>query len=222
MNEAVVPPPPPPGAPEPTRNPFKRVYRWVLSWAHHPAGTWVLAVLAFLDSAVFPVPPLFLQVALSIERPRRSWWYAFVNTVFSVAGACLGYAIGFWLWDAVGRRIVGDITPGVRRMIEEQQFLWTFVYSFIPLPYKLMTIGSGLLHVPLATLLVASTLGRSLRFFILAAVCRFKGAQAKDLIDRYFNVAMFAVGALVILLALAMRFLARALSQTSAIGSWAL
>lgn len=206
MNEAVVPPAPP-AAPEPTRNPLKRLYRWVLSWAHHPAGTWVLAILAFLDSAVFPVPPLFLQVALSIERPRRSWWYAFVNTVFSVAGACLGYAIGYWLWEAVGRRVVGEITPDIRQKIASNQFFWTFIYSFVPLPYKLMTIGSGFLHASLPTLLVASTLGRSLRFFALAAICAFAGAKARDFIERYFNWVMVGIAGIVIAAVVTLKFI---------------
>lgn len=189
---------PPPTRAEPrTRNPLKRLYHWILSWAHHPAGTWALAVFAFLDSAVFPVPPLFLQVALSIERPRRSWWYAFVDTAASVAGACLGYVIGYALWDAIGVRIVGEITPDIRHKIEANQFGVTLIYSFIPLPYKLITIGSGFLHANLAVLLVASTLGRSMRFFALAAICRFFGARAKDFIERYFNWVCLGIGAIV-------------------------
>jgi len=181
-------------APSPTRNPLKRLYRWILSWAHHPAGTWVLAVLAFLDSSVFPVPPLFLQVALSIERPRRSWWYAFVDTVASVAGACLGYYIGYALWDAVGVRVVGEIPVHIRQKIELSQFQVTLVYSFIPMPYKLITIGSGFLHANLGTLLVASTIGRSLRFFTLAWICWYFGARAAAVIEKYFNWVMLAIG----------------------------
>lgn len=186
MTAAIKPQAPAREAP-PTRNPLKRIYHWVLSWAHHPAGTWALAVFAFLDSAVFPVPPLFLQVALSIERPKRSWWYAFVDTTASVAGACLGYVIGYALWDAIGVRIVGEVSPEIRQKIETNQFGVTLIYSFIPLPYKLITIGSGFLHANLAVLLIASTIGRSMRFFGLAAICSFLGARAKNFIERYFN-----------------------------------
>ncbi len=189
--EHVVPPPPP------TRNPLKRLYRWVLTWAHHPAGTWVLAILAFLDSSVFPIPPLFLQVALSIERPRRAWWYAAVNTIASVAGACLGYYIGYALWDAIGVKVVGELSPKTRKDIADNLFQVALIYSFIPLPYKLITIGSGFLHANLGTLLLASTIGRSLRFNILAWLCWKYGVRAGSIIEKYFNWVLLAIGLMV-------------------------
>lgn len=183
-------------SPKPPKNPLKRLYNWVLSWANHPGGTWALSVFSFLDSAVFPIPPLFLQVALSLERPRRSFWYAFVNTVASVLGACLGYAIGYFLWDTIGVAIVGELTPEVRQKLEMNAVAVTLVYSFVPLPYKLITIGSGFLHLNLATLLVASTLGRSARFFMLGALCWFLGARAKNVIDKYFDLLTLLLGVL--------------------------
>jgi membrane protein YqaA with SNARE-associated domain len=199
----------PPAAPAPSRNPLRRLYRWILSWAHHPAGTWALAVFAFLDSAVFPVPPLFLQVALSLERPRRSFWYASVDTAASVAGAVLGYAIGYYLWDLVGVRLVGELTPEARRMLQENAFQTTLVYSFVPLPYKLITIGSGFLHLNLVTLLVASTIGRSLRFFGLGALCFFFGPRVRTFIERYFNAVCLGIGLVAAAAILVLKLLAR-------------
>ena len=184
-------------APTPSRNPLRRLYHWILSWAHHPAGTWALAVFAFLDSSVFPIPPLFLQVGLSLERPTRSWWYATVNTLFSVLGACLGYAIGFWLWDAIGVRIVGPIPEEMRQKLLTNAFAVTLLYSFVPMPYKLITIGSGFLHLNLPTLLIASTIGRSGRFFLLGAICYYMGPRAKEFIDRHFNKVCLAIALLV-------------------------
>jgi len=199
--------PPIAASPAPTRNPLKRLYRWVLSWAHHPAGTWALAGFSFLDSAVFPIPPLFLQVALSLERPRRSWWYAGVNTAASVLGACLGYAIGYWLWEAIGVHIVGPIPNDVQNELDTNAFHVTLLYSFVPLPYKLITIGSGFLHLSLPTLLVASTLGRSARFFFLAALCFFFGNRVREFIERYFNWVCVGIGLLVATVLFIMKFL---------------
>jgi membrane protein YqaA with SNARE-associated domain len=188
---------PPPASPPPAKNPLRRLYHWILSWANHPWGTLVLAVLSFLDSFVFPIPPLFLQVALSLERPRRSFWYATVDTVASVVGAVCGYYIGFALWETVGVRIIGEISPGVREMLHRDAFLWTFVYSFIPLPFKLITLGSGFLHLSLGTLLIASTLGRSLRFFALGTLCFIYGPRARGFIERHFNGVCLGIGLLV-------------------------
>jgi membrane protein YqaA with SNARE-associated domain len=184
-----------------TRNPLKRLYGWVLSWAHHPAGTWALAAIAFIDSSVFPIPGLFLQIALSMERPKRSWWYALVNTVASVAGAVVGYGIGYALWESVGIHVIGPDGPKAvaAKLKEFGIFPFLMIYSFIPFPYKIATIGSGVLHdtVPLWVLLVASTIGRSLRFFLLASLTYFKGRAVKEFIDRYFNLVTLAVALLV-------------------------
>jgi membrane protein YqaA with SNARE-associated domain len=193
MADSADPAPPAPPIPAtttppaPDRNPLRRLYHWILSWANHPWGTAVLAVLAFLDSFVFPIPPLFLQVALSLERPKRSFWYASVDTVASVLGAIAGYWIGFALWDTVGVRIIGQLSPEHREMMVHNQFVVTLVYSFIPLPFKIITLGSGFLHLSLPTLLIASTLGRSSRFFLLGAICYVYGNRAREFIEKHFN-----------------------------------
>ena len=186
---------PAPPSPPPSKNPLRRVYLWILSWANHPWGTAVLAVLSFLDSFVFPIPPLFLQVALSLERPKRSFWYALVDTAASVAGAIAGYWIGFALWDSIGVRIIGELSDDKRMMLEQNQFVVTLVYSFVPMPFKFITLGSGFLHLSISSLLVASTLGRSARFFALAAICFVYGPRARGFIDRHFNVVCVAIGA---------------------------
>jgi membrane protein YqaA with SNARE-associated domain len=172
-------------------------------------GTGVLAVLSFLDSFVFPIPPLFLQVALSLERPKRSFWYATVNTVASVLGAVAGYYIGHLLWDSIGVRIIGELGPERRKMLAENQFLVTLGYSFAPMPFKFITLGSGFLQLSLPTLLIASTLGRSLRFFLLAAICYVKGPSVKDFIEKYFNWVCLGVGALVAVVLAVMKLYAR-------------
>ncbi len=208
---------PPPGAPPaPTRNPLRRLYRWILSWAHHPLGTWALAVFAFLDSSVFPVPPLFLQVALSLEKPRRSFWYAFVNTAASVAGAVLGFTIGYALYETVGQWIirVNGLQPQFERVGEyfgRNAFAFILLYSFLPFPYKVITIGSGVYHaqVPLTTLLLASTIGRSWRFFLLGALCFFFGPRVRTFIEKYFNWVCLGIGLLVAAVILVMKLSVR-------------
>jgi membrane protein YqaA with SNARE-associated domain len=186
-----------PPLPAPSRNPLRRLYHWILSWANHPWGTVALAVFSFLDSFVFPIPPLFLQVALSLERPKRSFWYAFVDTTASVIGAIAGYWIGYALWDSVGVRIVGEFTPEKRQMLQHNQFVVTIVYSFVPMPFKIITLGSGFLHLNIVTLLAASTLGRSARFFALAVLCFIFGPRAKGFIEKHFNSVCLGVGVLI-------------------------
>lgn len=198
----------------PSRNPLRRLYHWILSWAHHPFGSLALTVFAFLDSSVFPIPPLFLQVALSLERPRRSFWYAFVNTTASVLGACLGYLIGYALYDSVGRWVID--TWGMRPQFDQageqfrtNAFVFVILYSFLPFPYKVITIGSGFFHASLPTLLLASVVGRGFRFFLLGALCYFWGPRVRSFLEKYFNLVCLAIGVLVILVLVTMKLAPR-------------
>jgi membrane protein YqaA with SNARE-associated domain len=191
--------------PAPAKNPLRRLYHWILSWADHPWGAAILAVLAFLDSFIFPIPPLFLQVALSLERPRRSFWYAFVDTAASVVGSIIGYLIGYALYSSVGQWVIHtwhfeEQFSFAGQKFRENAFLFILAYSFVPFPYKVITIASGVFHefVGLPTLLVASTVGRGVRFFGLGAICFFTGQRAKDFIEKYFNAVCLALGALVV------------------------
>ena len=77
---------------------MKRLYLWVLSWADSKYSTLALCILAFTESSFFPIPPDTLQLALSISKPKRSYWYAFLASIFSVLGGILGYFIGVFLF----------------------------------------------------------------------------------------------------------------------------
>jgi membrane protein YqaA with SNARE-associated domain len=202
---ATAPEEPPPTAASPERNPLRRLYHWILSWANHPWGSAILAVLAFLDSFIFPIPPLFLQVALSLERPKRSFWYAFVDTAASVLGSVVGFYIGLELMNSVGNWVIR--TWHLERQFafagekfRQNAFLFILGYSFVPFPYKVITIASGFFHnyVGLSTLLMASTVGRGFRFNLLAGICYFMGDRAKDFIERRFNWVCAGIGVLVL------------------------
>lgn len=196
------------------KNPLRPLYLWILKWADHPAGAWALAVFAFIDSSVFPIPPLFLQIALSLKRPKKSWWYAFIDTVASVAGAVVGYLLGRFLFDTVGRWVIDtfgyqDEFARIGTELQANAFVFILLWSFLPFPYKVITIGSGVYsqYVGLPTLLIASTIGRATRFNILAAITYFWGERAEQIIEKHFNKACVAVGLLVVAVVVVMKVL---------------
>jgi membrane protein YqaA with SNARE-associated domain len=200
--------------PPPSKNPLRRLYHWILSWANHPWGTAVLALLAFLDSFIFPIPPLFLQVALSLEKPKRSFWYAFVDTSASVVGSIIGFYIGYALFGSLGKWLIETwhVQSEFARAGEEfnrNAFGFILFYSFLPFPYKVITIASGFFKVGLPTLLLASTVGRGMRFFALGALCYFMGPRVKIFIDKYFNLVCFGIGLLVVAIVVAMKIYAK-------------
>jgi len=79
---------------------IRRLYDWVLSWAETKYGTPALFTIAFFESSIFPVPPDVLQIPLSASKPKRAFWYATVSLAGSVAGAFLGFLIGYAFWAA--------------------------------------------------------------------------------------------------------------------------
>jgi len=185
-----------PGAlPAAPRGPLRRLYDWVLHWADTPWGVPALFLLAFAESSFFPIPPDLLLVALALGAPRRALRFALVCTVGSVLGGVAGYAIGWGLWEGIGRGILFDVYglegpfERVEALYGKNAFLAIFTAAFTPIPYKVFTIAAGVFHesVSLTTLVLASILGRGGRFFLVAGLIARFGAPATRLIDAHFN-----------------------------------
>jgi membrane protein YqaA with SNARE-associated domain len=167
-------------------NIVKRLYNWVLSWAETPYGTPALFVISFAESSFFPIPPDVLQIALSVAKPKRSYFYALVSLVASVLGGILGWWIGMELWDSM-QNFFFDHVPGFTRenftkveaKYHEHAFLAIFGAAFTPVPFKVFTIASGVFEVGLATLILASIVGRGARFMSVATAIFFFGPTVK-------------------------------------------
>jgi membrane protein YqaA with SNARE-associated domain len=186
----------------------------VLSWADSPHGTTALAAISFAESSFFPIPPDVLQIALSVGQPRRSFRFAAISTVASILGAVVGWAIGWGLWQSVQGFFYGVI-PGftpekfvyVESLYQQNATFWLVLSAFTPIPFKIFTIAAGVCSVPLPTLIIASAIGRSGRFFLVATIMRVFGRPARDLLDRYLELLTILLGALIVAGFLALRFL---------------
>lgn len=194
-------------AARPRPNPLKRLYQWVLHWAETPYGTPALALLSFAESSFFPIPPDVLQIALSVSKPRRSFYYAGVSAIASVLGGVAGWYIGRALWLSVDDFFFNYV-PGfslanfsrVEMLYGENAFLAILAAAFTPIPYKVFTIAAGVCHrtVSLQTLILASLVGRSARFFLVATVMYFFGEPAKAVLERHFEWVTLALFALLV------------------------
>ncbi|MDR2171811.1 MAG: DedA family protein [Planctomycetaceae bacterium] len=174
------------------RNIVRRLYDWVLSWAGTPYGSPALFILSFMESSFFPVPPDVLQIALSAGRPSRSFWYATVSLVGSVLGALLGYYIGYVLWVNVQSFFFTYIFNEslfniVKEKYSDAAFWSIFTAAFTPIPYKIFTIAAGVCQLSITTLVIASVLGRGLRFYLVASLMFIFGASVRNWIDAHFN-----------------------------------
>ncbi|MCK4577949.1 MAG: DedA family protein [Candidatus Marinimicrobia bacterium] len=182
---------------------LRSLYDWVMHWAETPYGVPALFLLAFTESAFFPVPPDLLLIALAAGLPRKALWYALVCLAGSLTGAYLGYAIGYFGWETVGRPLVDfynghEVMAWIRQQYTTYGFWGVFVAALTPIPYKIFTIASGLFQFDLTTFTVASILGRGLRFLAVGMLIYRFGASIKDLIDRRFNLMVIIFTVLLI------------------------
>ena len=182
---------------------MKRLYDWVLSWAHTPYGSLALFVLAFAESSFFPIPPDVLLIALAISIPARSFKYALICSVGSLFGGMFGYLIGYMFMEGVGNKVI-DLYH-FRENYEHIQVLyrdydaWAVgIAGFTPIPYKVFTITAGAFKINFWVFAIASAVCRGARFFILGAIIYYYGESIKRFIDRYFNILSIAFVVLLI------------------------
>ena len=169
---------------------FQTLYLKVFGWAQHRHAARYLAVLSFAESSVFPIPPDVLLAPMVLARPNKAWRYAFLTTVASVLGGCLGYVLGVFLFSTLGEAIIEFYHAEGQFLITQQWFaqygIWVVVIAgFTPLPYKLFTISAGLLGMALLPFVAASVVGRGARFFLVAGLIYWGGATLEAFIRRY-------------------------------------
>ena len=192
--------PPPAGGGIRPRAWHRRLYWWVLSWAEHPQATWALFLLAFAESSFFPIPPDVLLIALCLGRPRRALFYAGVCTVGSVLGGLAGYAIGYAVYDSVGRPIL-EFYGLTERYAEVQALyrrydVWAVgIAGLTPIPYKVFTVTAGAFRISLPGFVAASVVARGLRYGLVALILRLWGEPAREFLDRHLGILtiLFAV-----------------------------
>jgi membrane protein YqaA with SNARE-associated domain len=173
--------------------PIRRLYDWTVSWADHKAGTHALFWIAFAESSFFPIPPDVLLMALCFGKREKAFKYALVCTVGSVLGGIAGWLIGWGLRDTVAMPLLGLFDPSgeTRKTIEvlfaDYGFWGILIAAITPIPYKVFTVFSGIMHYNLPLLIVASVLGRGLRFYVVAAIIRTFGPTVRPFIEKHLE-----------------------------------
>ncbi len=180
-----------------------RLYSRILALASSRYATATLALVAFAESSFFPLPPDLLLIPMILARPRRAFLLAGLCTIMSVLGGFLGYAIGYFLFDAIGRPILEFYHAMGRYDALKAAFaqwgVWIIlIKGLTPIPYKLVTIATGVAQLPLVLFALASLVSRSLRFFLLAALLWRFGEPVREFIERRLMLvtSLFAVALL--------------------------
>lgn len=168
---------------------LRRTYDRTMSLADHPHALWWLALVAFVEASVFPIPPDVLMIPMILARPNRAWAIAGVALLASVLGGLLGYAIGALAYESIGQPVLAamgkaDAMQAFNTRFNDFGFWAVLTAGVTPFPFKVITIMSGWTGMPLTIFVATSILARGLRFFIVAALLRKFGMPIRDFIEK--------------------------------------
>jgi len=190
---------------------LRRLYDWVMRLSASPHAGWALFVVAFAESSFFPVPPDVMLAPMVIARPANTWRYAAICAGGSIIGGVAGYAIGYglapvghWLLAITGH--AGGEAP-LRAQFAKWGVWVILLQGLLPVPYKLVTITTGLAHFTLWKFILASCATRSTRFFGVAALVKRFGPGMLPLIERRLALISAVVVAAVVVAVVAVKLL---------------
>ena len=151
-----------------------------------------MALLSFTESFFFPIPPDILLIAIAFSKPKHSFLYAGICSLSSVAGGIVGYFIGYFLFESIGK-LIFDLYGGINGFETVKEYYnskgaWmVLIGGFTPVPYKLITIASGVFLLDFKIFLICSIISRSARFFLESLLIFYFGEKIRLLLEKYFN-----------------------------------
>ncbi|MFA6797443.1 MAG: YqaA family protein [Candidatus Paceibacterota bacterium] len=186
------------------KNKLEYIKNFLMRNISGPNAKWWLFGISFSESSFFPVPPDFYLMPV-VARNKDKWlFFAFITTLASILGGLFGYFIGAVLFETVGKWLVSVYhlekeleTVGV--FFNQNAFISIFTAAFTPIPYKVFTIAAGLFKLNIFIFILASILGRGMRFFIVAYIMKLFGEKISNIVFKYFNISTIFFALLVIL-----------------------
>jgi membrane protein YqaA with SNARE-associated domain len=181
---------------------FAPLYKKVMHWSRHRFADRYLFGLSFAESSFFPIPPDVMLAPMSLAKPQKAMYYAFITTIASVLGGALGYLIGMGFYEWIQPLIEDGGRWAHKYQITRQWFtewgIWAvFIAGFSPIPYKIFTITAGILQMQFIPFMLASLIGRGARFYLVAFLMKIGGAKMEQKLEKYIDI----IGWVVIILA---------------------
>jgi membrane protein YqaA with SNARE-associated domain len=183
---------------------FRGLYDWVMRLSRHRHANRYMAAVSFAESSFFPIPPDVMLVPMMLARREQVWLIATICTLASVAGGILGYAIGSLLYDTVGQWLIHTYhLERAAQNFHEGFAKWgaavIVVKGLTPIPFKLVTILSGVAKFNFGIFVAAALVTRGARFFLIAALVNRFGAPIQEFIEK--RLTLVALTFLVVLVA---------------------
>jgi membrane protein YqaA with SNARE-associated domain len=171
---------------------FSSLYAKSMQWARHKYATYWLALVSFTESSFFLIPPDVMLAPMSLAKPHKAWFYAFVTTVASVLGGLLGYLIGSFAFELI-EPYIHSMGYWHKFELAQQWFadygFWAILLAgFTPIPYKVFTIASGVAGMLLVPFVLGSLIGRGGRFFLVAGLMYWGGEALEQRLHKMVDV----------------------------------
>ena len=187
---------------------FNSLYKKCLNLASHKSSKYYLALVSFVESSFFPIPPDVMVIPMVISKKKDFIKIFFITTIFSVLGGILGYFIGAFFFD-IGMQIMSfygyeDKLSNLKDDLinNEGFYAWLgilFLAGFTPLPYKVFTIASGLIGFNILIFIFISIISRGLRFFIVSYLSYKLGHLFTEFMDKHGSKWFTIIGILIVL-----------------------
>lgn len=189
---------------------FSALYDWTLRWAEHKFAPAMLSVITFAESVFFPIPPDVLLAPMVLAKPKRAWHLATLTTVSSIIGGMVGYLLGYWMFEPWIQPLITEFGYQEKFDVAMEWFatwgVWVvFIAGFSPIPYKLFTVSAGFLHMAFLPFLLASAIGRGMRFFLVAGLIKWGGATMEKKLRQWVDVLGWGLVAIIIIAYLILR-----------------
>ena len=160
---------------------FQKMYQMTVRYSAHPKAPWLLGFIAFIESFIFPIPPDIMLMSMGLVKPKSAWRNAGIASFASVLGGILGYLIGLTLFDFIKPWLIHSSFNSAY----ETACIWfdhygvwmVIVAGFTPIPYKIFTITAGATNMAFIPFVLASIIGRSMRFFLVSTLFYFYGER---------------------------------------------
>ncbi|CAO3446021.1 hypothetical protein [Azospirillum argentinense] len=168
---------------------LKPLYNRILKLSARKDAVWWMSAVSFAESSFFPLPPDIMLVPMCLAEPKKLWRYTNICALASLIGGMFGYAVGFYLFESIGRLIIDFYNAQESFQRFQDMFAefgpWFLILKGItPIPYKLLTITAGFAHLDLTVFILCSIVARFSRFYMIAILLHFYGPQVRDIIEK--------------------------------------
>ena len=195
---------------------IKKLFDKCVDWAGRKYANFALAIVSFIESSFFPIPPDVMIIPMVIAKKQHFVKIALIATTFSVLGGLFGYLIGYIFFNEIGFKIFEiygyENVDVLKNMFSTKggMLSWfglLFTAGFTPLPFKILTITSGFIHYNIFVFILTCVVTRGLRFFLVAFLTNKFGLKIGPFLEKKAGKWTFIIAGIVILLCIGFYFL---------------